>query len=812
MNMNMQRGIFTALVTALGSAGVTGVAVAQTGASRVLEEIVVTSRRYEESIQDAPLAVAVMSEDYLRAQKVVTTEDILELSPGGVWNKFAKAQPGANIRGHNSFAPGNSSLDASMPTVIDGIPIVKPYAQLPAIFDIERVEVMRGPQGTTFGRNAAIGLIHFISARPSQDFDAAVNVSIGDRDRTDVDFFINGALSDTVSGRVAFNYDDQDGVMEDLLTGAALDNNSNTSIRGSLLFEPNDNFTAYVKLEYGEDDDLPVIRRAGQCVAPIIQTAGGVGGGYALDDVFGPGTVDWTESCDIWKTLTTQGVAGARQPSPLGLDRTILNATAELVWNVGDDMTLTWLSGYIDAEHNSVQDAFGTVGPINTQTVRNDGDSFTQEVRLDNTASDSRARWVIGGFYLEDDETRFEENLFCPGCPSVVQVAKFRPESHARTISTTNGDSLGLFGEISFDLTDELTLAIGGRYSEDSKDYQFTFNGWGREFDVRTAGLNNPDTSRECASNIVVDPVTGMNICGSAANPMGFDATLSDDWDDFSAKLSLSYAINDTQNIYFLYSEAYKPGGFQHDSKNLSHLSARVDVEEVENYEIGWKGATSRARYAVTLFDMENFGAQINTLIPEGGGFTTGVKNAGGIASDGIELEGTFLLSDNFELGGSIASISSELVNAVIGTSIDPLTGEVIGTDISGFQPDHQSDLTYVIYGSYTIDLAGGSVINLRADVRHRDEVWRRLNDRTTLLQDGTLSALSPSYDRWGLRIGWTAADGRTNITLWGKNLGDEFDFVNLSPGTPNTIGSFSTRAYNGREDYGVDFSYNFGN
>jgi len=209
---------------------------------------------------------------------------------------------------------------------------------------------------------------------------------------------------------------------------------------------------------------------------------------------------------------------------------------------------------------------------------------------------------------------------------------------------------------------------------------------------------------------------------------------------------------------------------------------------------------------------MENFGAQVNTQIPEGGGFTTGVKNAGGISSSGIELEGTFLLTDNFTVGGSAASIEAELVDTIIGTSIDLTTGEVLGEDISGSAPNFQPDLTYAIWGSYNINLANGSVINLRADLRHRDEVWRRLNARDVLLQDGSISALAPSWDRYGVRIGWTAANGRTSVSLWGRNLGDEVDFVNLSPATPNTVGRFSTRAYNGREDYGLDFSYNFGN
>ena len=175
----MNRGIFTALVTALGTAGVTGVAVAQTGASGVLEEIVVTSRRYEESITDAPLAVNVMDGDFLRAQGVNTPFDILELTPGATWGSFSAAQPSFTVRGITGGSPGNASLETAMQVVVDGIPQTKAFMMTPPVYDVQRVEIMRGPQGTTFGRNATLGVMHFITNKPSQEFDSAVNLQAG---------------------------------------------------------------------------------------------------------------------------------------------------------------------------------------------------------------------------------------------------------------------------------------------------------------------------------------------------------------------------------------------------------------------------------------------------------------------------------------------------------------------------------------------------------------------------------------------------------------------------------------------------------
>jgi len=224
--MRTKLGISTALATALGTAigtlGVSGTAVAQ-GAGSLLEEVVVTARRYEESITDAPLAVAVMDNDFLRTSRIDSIQDILELTPGATWGQFAKAQPSLTLRGINGGNNGNASLESAVQVVADGIPLTKAFMMTVPTYDLERVEIMRGPQGTTFGRNATLGLMHFVSARPSQEFDAGIDVSAGTLDLIGTTGFINGSLSDTISGRVAFNYQETDGVMEDADTGEALE-------------------------------------------------------------------------------------------------------------------------------------------------------------------------------------------------------------------------------------------------------------------------------------------------------------------------------------------------------------------------------------------------------------------------------------------------------------------------------------------------------------------------------------------------------------------------------------------------------------
>ncbi len=806
--MNMQRGIFTALVTALGSAGVTGVAVAQTGASsRVLEEVVVTARRYEERITDAPLAVAVMSDQYLRDQGIASIQDIIELTPGAVWTEFTRAQPSLSLRGINGGNFGNSSIESAVQLVVDGIAQTKAFMMSPPVYDLDRVEVMRGPQGTTFGRNATIGLMHFITARPTQEFESGVDLSAGSLDLLGVDAFVSGGLTDTVSGRVAFHFREWDGVMEDADTGDALEGYENTSIRGSLLFEPNDNFSAYLKLEYNQDDDLAVVRLGPRKDGtPFLNSP--------------PYINEFIEPLDDWKTKQSS-------PPPGGFttERDMFFLTAELVWALGDDITLTSLTGYQDGDHDTVQDVFGSPEAIQDQTVHNDGTVFSTELRIDNSASGDAFRWLAGIYLLADEEFRKETNLQFPARGNGAGRTGPQPEAFNIQNGDASTDSFGLFGELSFDLTDQLNLTLGGRFSDDSRDYDFWVDAWGRAgtlggIGAVIGGLGDP--ARDCgnAANQSLDPATGVAVCGSAANPMGFDpVALSNSWDNFSSRISLSYALNDNSNIYFLYSEGFKAGGYQHDARNVASVTNNVvDSEESENFEIGWKGAYDRATFAVTVFNIEQTNAQNNALIPVGSGFTTLISNFGGVENTGVELEGTFLVTDDFTVGGNFAFYDAELgPGSVIGGMADPISGVIVGEDVSGQRPNESPDETYVLWGEYVWGLQGGSSISFRADIQHRSDVWGRLPNRTALANDGTSLFLRPEIDNIGASINWTSASGDTVVSLWGRNLSDDVDYDTFGPpigfhfapsSTPGV--SLPSTGYSGRKQAGVDVRFRF--
>jgi outer membrane receptor protein involved in Fe transport len=675
---------------------------------------------------------------------------------------------------------------------------------------------MRGPQGTTFGRNATLGVMHFITNKPSQEFDSAVNLQAGSRNLFGIDGFISGGLTDAISVRLAFNQKQSDGDMENEITGAAIDSWENTAVRASLLFEPSDSFTAYLKAEVSIDDNMPNARRDASCHTDWLP-AGRYINAYA-------------SPCDPWKMLQSE-------PPPGGyfMRRDLTYLTAEFGWQLDNDLTITSLTGLQDGRHHTVMDVFGSPEVLQDQEVRNDGSVFSTELRIDNSASGDALRWLAGLYLQSDTEDRLEWNRGFPERGNSGGRTGPQDPSHWITTSTADTTSVGLFGELSFDLSDRLNLTVGGRFSDDSRDYRFSNECSGRGGACTSFGQVSEtyggDIQYSCGDNLLDaagNPVDllpngmapGGSTCGTRAAPMGIviPEEISKSWDDFSAKVSLSFAINDNNNLYALYSEGFKAGGFQHDARNIEALRAfPVDSEELENLELGWKGSYGRARYAVTVFTMEQINAQSNALVPVGSTFTTSVVNFGGIEMDGFEFEGTFLLGENLMLGGNFGIYDGVLgPGSLTNAGFDDETGQVVGVDVSG-KPTGL-DETFVLFGSYDFILGSGATITLRADIQHRSAVPGPPNRDGILTLDGDMPAFGrPEIDNVGASLTWMSASGRTTVSLWGKNLGDEWDWKNIGPPIGFHYAAIAPgvgapgRGFSGRKQVGLDARFNFG-
>ena len=791
-----------------------------------LEEIIVTSRRYEESITDAPLAVAVMDAQFLEDQRINTIQDILELTPGASWDQFAAAQPGLSLRGLFGGTFGNATLESAVQVVYDGIPLTKAFMMTIPVYDLQRVEVLRGPQGTTFGRNATIGLIHYISAKPSQESSGEIRATVGvdGPDIFGITGHVGGGLSDTISGRLAFNYQDRDGAMEDVNTGAALENFENISVRGSLLIEPSDSFSALVKAEYITNDDLPQVRRGEGCTSAWLQGANG----FYTDDLAG-----YTDSCKDW----TVDQDDSRN---WFVERDMFFLTAELIWSLNNDMAITSITGYQDGEHHTAMDAFGAPFALRDQLVDNDADVLSTELRIDNHASGNRFRWLAGFVYTDDQELRVEENIGMPervpGCGRNLAFGRDCPQWNLLQTGDADNESLGIFGELTFDLSDRWTLALGARYTDESRTLDWVADGWGDAGGLAGIGLDNPEAGRDCndPANRFPDPLGRGNqnpppgiatICGTVANPVGFDAVAKQSWTNTSIRVNLQFAVSDNSNLYATYSEGYKAGGFQHDARNLEAFNLFIEPEDMTNIEFGWKGSYDRAIFAVTVFEMEQKDSQVGLQLAVGSGNANMVFNAASVESTGIELEGTFAVTDNFQLGGNIGLYDTEFgPGSTTGAVFDP-SGQIIpsGADISGERPNTSPEETWALWGSYVFDLSGGSSLRFRADWQHRGDQWSRVANRDGLNVAGTqFINLRPDLDRYGVDASWTSADNKLGISLWVRNLNDEMDQLNPGPGVGYifNLGQAGPeggrdrdrpRGFAGRQVSGATLTYRFG-
>jgi iron complex outermembrane receptor protein len=766
---------------------------AQDGADDVaLEEITVTSRRYEESIQDAPVAVGVMTESYLKNNRITRADDLMEVSPGTTWESFSKMQPVASMRGVIAPTPGNASSEASIQTVADNVVITKDSMKYPTIFDMNRIEVMRGPQGTAFGRNASVGLIHFVSNRPGQDKSGgSVTATIGSDELVELDGFIGGTFSDTIAARLAFNHDQQDGPTKSVTTGEGLDGDQNTAVRASLLFEPSDSFSAYVKLEYSADRDDAPVRSA--------YYQPGTGLDYS-DDPFvlgrdtnpaNPYAVTWYRPDDPFLNEISSGY-------DFSTERDIMTFAAELVWEL-ENVTVTSITGYLDGDTHSLMDLVGTPNNVSFQEVANDATSFSTELRLDNMSSDSSVHWLAGVYFMTDEEDRFEQNIF------QADGARLGPwvETHMGTVANNTTDSYSVFGEVTFDLSDRVSLTYGGRFVDDSKDYLYGVRAWGTNKQI--AGV--PGVGPGVDGVPQVCPLAGPPnpTCGSAASPLGFENhPVSDSWDDYISKLSITYAVSDNVNLYGLYSEGFKSGTFQPDARNKSSADIVVEPETSTNFEVGIKGASERFRAAATLYFLEVEDVQTINLVPVGAGFTGLISNVGSVESKGLELEGTFLLSDDFLFSGTLALIDAEMQDTLDPTgTIDPSTGLVY--DLEGHRPAGAPEWTFTFFGEKTTHLGNGSELLFRADYRSRSDVFNQTSNRFTTPP----LRLRPEVGNWGARVTWIASNQNLSISAWGKNLTEEIDIENFGPPSP-CCSSFAA-GFRGKRSYGVTASYDFG-
>ncbi|WP_374764199.1 TonB-dependent receptor [Yunchengibacter salinarum] len=704
-----------------------------------LEEITVTAQKREESLQDIAVSVSAFSGDTLRKDGIDNLQDIGNRTPGMVFAAFAPGQPEIAIRGIGTKEDGASASDSTVVSV-DGVYIAARTAQVFDIFDLERVEVLRGPQGTLYGKNAIAGTVNFVTHKPTAETEMRFRQTVGNYDKFDTGGLISGAVTDNLFAKVSFSRRKHDGFLTNVLPGENFGEQwgeKNTfSWRNQWRWVPSPDLEVILSLD-GADDSMGATNREAVGAVGPLHDCGCASDPLAVNEALGGDGDPFTTLADE-EGFTERDIWGGYLKVNYdfsGMTLTSITAVRESDYDYLEDSTgLPAFDSQVDLTQPSA-------GPLLTgaadrgftfdisDAVQEDAEQFTQEVRL---ASNSAGplEWLAGVFYSEEEIERTEEFIFPRlGGPD------------GNDINTSNqfndGTSFSVFGQATYDLTADLSLTGGLRYSYDKKE------GWAEGLVPQGLGL-------------LIKPFERVDF--------------SESWENVDWRLAVDYRLNDEVLLFANASTGFKSGGFVGSASTAERASTAFDEENATNYEAGFKSDlfNRRLRLNVTAFFTDYNDLQVTRFFqPITSGFGEFItENAGEAESKGVEVEFTGLITRELEVGGSYAYLDATFTNFQ-GTPSVTADGTI--TDSGDFDgnrlrqaPEHMVHL----FGQYTHTLADDSSIYARLNYRYQSRSFFDPNNNP--ITD------IPGYEIWDGRVAWQSPDQVWEVAAWMKNIGDE--------------------------------------
>ena len=689
--------------------------VGQTG-SFAIEEVVVTARKREESLQDAPISVAAFTVESLELRQIDTTDKLGQITPNLTFDSNAPSS------GHSSAAQiyirgigQNEFLASSDPGVglyIDGVYIARSIGSVVRFLDVHRIEVLRGPQGTLFGRNTIGGAIVLHTRRPTESFEGAARIKIGSDSLIDGYLRLSGPLSDNLAGNVTFGYRSRDGYVSRLQTGEDLGDDNEFGLRGSLLWTPSDTVEVLLSADYVTEDEngAPLVFGDINTSAtfPILASlfAGCPGSmppgpGSSVPDIDDPRCANQFADAG---NFANNGV----DPVESTLDVWGLALTVD--WSINDNIGLKSITGYRAMENTATRDADNTPLTILETVNIDDQHQFSQEFQLTGSGFDNRFNWLLGAYYFEEQN----DNITRPTLPVV--------ELQLDGISET--DATAIFGQATYYLTDQFSVTAGIRSTSEDKRFlpdQVTLTDFPTPGGVIPAGTPIvPNVEEE----ISISENTSM--------------------------LSVAYAWTDAVMTYATYSESFKSGGFN--ARNVVPLPElpQFGPEFADTIEIGAKTILfdNTLRFNAAWFSTNYEDLQIV--------FRSGIApvlfNAGESSISGFEVEGNWVPTQNWLIDFGIGYIDASYDEIV-----DPGDGfnTSIGLDSKFVQtPEYTGNLGV----SYTRGF-GDWILTPRVDWFYTDDKFFDAPNTPQIFQSSTnivnaTFALDHADGQWRFALG----------------------------------------------------------
>lgn len=731
-------------VTELSYAAVGG------GENLMLEEIIVTARKRQESLQDVGIAVTAFSGDEIKKLKLVSSVEIANQTPNlNINQAFANSVPQIFIRGVGLKDP-NANATGAVGIYVDDVNLVSPMALTFQLFDIERVEVLKGPQGTLYGRNTTGGAVKFVSAKPTEETEGYLRVGIGNYESWQLEGVLSGSLGDNLKGRVSVISNNADGFHDNRVTGNELGDTDSQAIRALFDWQISDNANALLNIHGGNTDTTSV---------PFEHS----------------GRVDLSGNpCDPRRS-TCFDFLGYRDGDSDIYDhdidfegRTELdNVGASLEVNLDfKGLRLTSITAYENSERKHREDADASPNNVLNTYWDDENKQLSQEIRL-TSDNESAVSWIVGAFFSKEENDLSNQYDFFRGFRDLVEAEDpvafpggFDPDG-VNSLGVTpffvdqqfsqEGESYALFAHIEWDISDQLSLLGGLRYTEEEREMEQT--------------------------TLFAEPAFNIPIVPFFAD----DA----DFDNVSGKLGIEFKPNENWLFYASISTGFKSGGYN--GALVFDVAALEPFEEetLTSYEVGFKSTLldGRARLNASAFHYKYEDMQLFTFASVGGLPVQVLDNAGESTITGLEAELDMLITERLDV---------RLAVGLLDTELDEYDTAISGGDLSGNELVLSPEVSFNGRVRYEWPLGEMGTLAVQTDVNYQDDIFLTPDNSTLLSQDG--------YWLLNGRISFTSSDERWEIVGWIKNIEDEeylteaYDFSSngwdlLIHGMPRTYG-----------------------
>ncbi|MEC8426971.1 MAG: TonB-dependent receptor [Pseudomonadota bacterium] len=723
-----------------------------------LEEIVVTAQKRTENLQDVPASIEALAGEELANAGISDLKSFGQRTPGVVFEQKNVAIPQLAIRGIGGGKPSVAD-EPTAGVFVDGVYVPRIAGAVQSLANIERLEVLKGPQGTLYGRNTIAGALSIYTSKPGEEFSGFTEVGVGNRDFLQFKGYLEGGITDSLAASVTLSDSFKGGSREEEITGKN-DDQDNQFVRTRAVYTPSDTFEADFVVAYSDmtvDANLEEPLNPDENYPFMVPPAAYAAINPALPAVITAARNAATADSNADFYSNKQSEAGK-------IDLETLTASMTLNWYLSD-FEVTSITGYYSYESLSIGDFDGTEFDILASIDEQESTSWSQEVRFASTDGgaftfDDRLEWMVGLFYFEDDAEQVYainegsdfifNNVTLLGAP-ILPARASSVSSYPTEIDT---QSYAVFGQATYYLNEDWDLTVGLRYSKDKKDYTYT---------AATDTVGSP---------IVIAPFT-------TSDELEFSS--------LDPKLVLSYQLSDSSLAYLSYSKGYRSGGIQFATPSLAVAEQGFDEETVTSIELGLKSRLMNDRLQINaaVFDYEYQDMQEDDIVIEGGVPVSIIRNVGESSVRGLEVDAKFLAAEDLMLEFSYGYLDSEYTEFV--TATEDFSGNSLG-----LSPEH----SYRISAQYSLDLFQGWYSTVRLDYAWKDDFYYN--------EDNIVEA--PDVGLTSVSMTTVSPDEKWQVQLLCSNCTDK-EYVS----TVTDLGDgHGTQATGDRVRYELNVKYNF--